>query len=88
MTGSTDWPADWSDTHVEILRQAREMIPGERMLAGCRMFAKIWAALRAGMREQFPGLDGDEIDAIIRERVGIVMEVDERNPGLGPTLTW
>lgn len=61
---------------LEKVAQARRMSPEERLSAVGDLFETVCERLRAGIRWQFPDVDDQEVEAMLRERLEIARRLE------------
>ena len=67
----------------ERTERASRMTPGERVLAGPRLFDMACRFARAGIRAQFPGADHEEVERILAQRLAIRRQDDTSTSASG-----
>jgi hypothetical protein len=69
------------ELYRERVRRARAMSPEEKLLAGPRLFDRVCARMRDGIRMQFPNAGPEEVQRIFLERLAIAKRLEERPCG-------
>lgn len=57
------------DLDRELIRQARETPPAERLMAGARLFDYACAVMMDGIRRQHPDASDEQVQQMVRERL-------------------
>jgi hypothetical protein len=65
-----------NDLDWEAIENARRMTPGERLRLGLDLFDRSCALMRAGIRHQFPDLDDEGVERVLRERLAIARRLE------------
>jgi hypothetical protein len=66
----------------EQIRAAREMDPGEKLMAGPRMFDYECRVAAMGVRHLHPELTESQVQEVLRRRIEAQRQVEERKWGL------
>jgi hypothetical protein len=61
------------------VRQAREMTPEDKLLAGPRLFDHVCRIMRDGIRHQYPGADERRVGELLRERLALAARLENRH---------
>jgi len=61
----------------EVLR-ARAMSPNDKLLAGPRLFDQALRLMADGIRHEHPELTEDGVDALLRQRLDRIRELERR----------
>jgi hypothetical protein len=62
----------------ERILRARRMPPDEKLAEGPRLFEAACSIMASGIRNQFPGLDDDQVAEILKERLDRLRRIEER----------
>ena len=62
-------------TRVE---RARRMEPGKKVGLGIELFENACSMMRSGIRAQFRDADEEEVQRILRQRLGTIRRLEER----------
>ena len=65
------------DIESERFARAKQMTPGERMIAGAQLFDMACRWAEAGIRAQHRGASDAEVFEILEERLRIAREMDD-----------
>lgn len=60
------------------VRAAREASPVEKMLAGPRLFDRVRSTMAAGVRQQFPRADEQQVRTIVRSRLALTRRLENQ----------
>ena len=66
------------DPEAEAIRQAKQMSPEEKFLAGARLFDYACAITMAGIRRQNPSASEEQILQILRQRLEWARQWEDR----------
>lgn len=58
--------------------RARAMEPGDKLMAGARLFDAVRSRMLAGLRVRHPSWSADELEAAFREQLAMLREREER----------
>ncbi len=62
---------------MDKVRQARLMSPAEKLLAGPRLFEQVCRWMMAGIRNEYPDADEQEVQRILTERLELARRLEE-----------
>jgi hypothetical protein len=62
---------------LEKVRRARLIPPGEKLFNGLELFEEVEERMRAGVRQQFPGVSEEEIEQRLRQRFARLRQIEE-----------
>lgn len=62
----------------EEIERARRMSPGDRVLAGLRLFELSSRIMADGIRSQFPEADERRVLEILRQRLALARRLEDR----------
>ena len=60
----------------ERVQDARAQSVGDRLLAGIELFAMVCEFSRAGIRMQHPGVDEEQVERLLAERLAIARKLE------------
>jgi hypothetical protein len=66
------------ELHREEIDRARRMSPGDRVLAGLRLFEFASRIAADGIRAQFPDADERRVLEILRQRLALARRLEDR----------
>jgi hypothetical protein len=61
----------------EQVERARQMSPGDRVLAGLQLFELTSRIMADGIRSQFPEADEQRVQEILRERLALSRRLED-----------
>ena len=64
--------------YQDRVQRARAMSPGQKLLAGCRLFDFACRVTVSGIRHQHPDADEARVQQILRERLAIKRRLENR----------
>lgn len=67
------------DIYRERVRRARRMTPGERLIAGPRLFDDVCAMVKAGIRGQFPEFSEEQVEQEFLRRLSIARRLENHD---------
>ena len=67
----------------ERVQKARRMSAEDKLLGGARLFDRSCRLMAAGIRSQFPEADERRVQEILRERLAIVRQLENRRRTAG-----
>jgi uncharacterized protein (DUF433 family) len=74
-----EWkPRKADEEFWDEVRRAQRMSPTERLFAGAELFEYASEITRAGIRHQFPELDADGVEQVLRERLDLARRLEEQ----------
>jgi hypothetical protein len=62
----------------EKVRDAREMLPADKLLAGPRLFDRSCRMAVAGLRHRFPEADEASIQKMLEEQLAVLRKLESR----------
>jgi hypothetical protein len=66
------------EMYWERVRQARQMAPSDKVLAGFRLFDLTRKIMADGIRDQFPDADESRVQEILRKRLALSRRLEDR----------
>jgi hypothetical protein len=69
---------DASDFDREAIEHARTRAPADRLRDGLRLFDRACRVMADGIRHERPGATGEEVLAMLRERLRLARRLEER----------
>ncbi|MBU4272819.1 MAG: hypothetical protein KKE86_03530 [Planctomycetes bacterium] len=66
------------DLYRERVEAARRMSPEDKLLAGARLFDRSCRIMADGIRAQFPEADERRVNEILRERLALARQLEEK----------
>ncbi len=66
------------ELYCEEVRWAREMSPGDKLLAGPKLFDRVWRVMLDGIRDQYPAADEAQQMQTLRERLELARRLEVR----------
>ena len=73
---STKRPGE--ELFLDKVRQARQMSFEDKLLAGRQLFESVCRRMKDGIRMQFPDASEDDVHRILRERLEINRQLEDR----------
>ena len=65
------------DLYRERVLRARATPPGEKLLDGLRLFERACEWMKAGIRNEFPDADDQQVQQILIDRINRLRQVEE-----------
>lgn len=62
----------------ERVHKARQMSPEDKLLGGARLFDRSCRIMADGIRSQFPDADDRRVQEILRERLALIRQREDR----------
>jgi len=77
MNAPNEFQPLMDDIFREKVRRARLVPPGEKLFSGLELFEEVEERMRAGVRQQFPAADAEEVERILRQRFARLRQIEE-----------
>ena len=66
------------ELYREEVERARRMSPEDKFFGGARLFERSCRIMADGIRSQFPDADGRRVQEILRERLDLIRQREDR----------